>query len=224
MDSEAARIAEHKKRVRARLEEEYWNASGATNYNYFRDYDPSIGRYVEGDPIGVGGHVAEALIRTKANAMLQALGIGIPEDAPPIELNLYGYASADPLRWIDPDALSSLSFDRGAGQLCAIDKNGNVVFCCPAANNTTKSSNGPWANGTYRYSHYNRHSSSGPNGPYGSHGIFVFDVPGRTGIGVHSGRSGPSSATEGCIRTTDNCMKQLTTLHASDPLTSITVK
>ena len=26
-----------------------------SNYNYFRDYDPSIGRYVESDPIGLGG-------------------------------------------------------------------------------------------------------------------------------------------------------------------------
>jgi hypothetical protein len=25
------------------------------NYNYFRDYDPNVGRYLESDPIGVGG-------------------------------------------------------------------------------------------------------------------------------------------------------------------------
>jgi len=25
----------------------------AKHYNYFRDYDPSIGRYVESDPLGV---------------------------------------------------------------------------------------------------------------------------------------------------------------------------
>jgi len=25
------------------------------HYNYYRDYDPAIGRYVESDPIGLGG-------------------------------------------------------------------------------------------------------------------------------------------------------------------------
>jgi len=47
------------------------------NYNYFRDYDPSIGRYVESDPIGLmGGY------------------------------NTYAFAASSPLSFIDPDGLS----------------------------------------------------------------------------------------------------------------------
>jgi RHS repeat-associated protein len=32
---------------------QYYDAEKGSNYNYFRDYDPSIGRYVESDPTGL---------------------------------------------------------------------------------------------------------------------------------------------------------------------------
>ncbi|MDR4486158.1 MAG: RHS repeat-associated core domain-containing protein [Nitrospirales bacterium] len=34
---------------------QYTDAETGFNYNYFRDYDPSIGRYVQSDPIGLRG-------------------------------------------------------------------------------------------------------------------------------------------------------------------------
>lgn len=34
---------------------QYYDAESGNNYNYFRDYDPSIGRYIESDPVGLVG-------------------------------------------------------------------------------------------------------------------------------------------------------------------------
>jgi RHS repeat-associated protein len=53
-----------------------YDAETALHYNYFRDYDPSIGRYGESDPIGLLGG-----------------------------LNTYVYVEANPLRKSDPRGL-----------------------------------------------------------------------------------------------------------------------
>ncbi len=36
---------------------QYYDSETGLHYNYFRDYDPSIGRYAESDPIGLGGGI-----------------------------------------------------------------------------------------------------------------------------------------------------------------------
>jgi len=38
-----------------RLPGQYFDKETNNHYNYFRDYDPAIGRYVESDPIGLNG-------------------------------------------------------------------------------------------------------------------------------------------------------------------------
>jgi len=64
-----------------RLPGQYADAETGTYYNYFRDYDPSIGRYIESDPIGL-----------KAG------------------LSTYAYVSSTPLKYIDPNGLEGSSY------------------------------------------------------------------------------------------------------------------
>ena len=54
------------------------------SYNYFRDYDPSIGRYTTSDPIGLRGGIAT-----------------------------YGYGNQSPLRYVDPRGLDPWYGDPG---------------------------------------------------------------------------------------------------------------
>jgi len=56
---------------------QYYDEETETNYNYFRTYDPSLGRYVQSDPIGL-------------------------DDGP----NTYAYTRNNPTNYFDPDGLS----------------------------------------------------------------------------------------------------------------------
>ncbi|RPH97280.1 MAG: hypothetical protein EHM68_08900 [Lysobacterales bacterium] len=57
---------------------QYYDAESGLHYNYFRDYDPAIGRYLESDPLGLGGG-----------------------------LNPYAYAKGNPLRHSDAFGLDT---------------------------------------------------------------------------------------------------------------------
>jgi hypothetical protein len=128
--------------------------------------------------------------------------------------------------------VSGLEFARNGSKIQLTSRNGVVIGSWDAANNVDSRCAGIWPNGTYSFAYYVAHPGDPPNSPYGSHGIFIFDAPGREGMGVHSGResvpdglgrSGFLHCTMGCIRTTDEATAQFVRTHAVDPITSITV-
>ncbi len=60
---------------------QYWDEETELYYNYFRDYDPKVGRYVQSDPI-----------RLRAG------------------VNTYAYVSANPVTFIDPFGLAKICY------------------------------------------------------------------------------------------------------------------
>ena len=200
-----------------------WDAESGGHYNFFRDYDPGLGRYQEFDPIGLAGG-----------------------------LNPMTYALGNPVGAYDPDGRSALVFRRSAGKLYVYPGNGSgSVAAGPpqafgasnnavaGANPSLPNANGPLPNGTY---------STGPMLPtpyaassgFGNSGFIPINLngfypngspafgPSRTGTGIHAGRVGvcdragrcnENHATHGCLRTTPSAMSVL----ASDPPAQITV-
>jgi RHS repeat-associated protein len=55
---------------------QYYDAETGTHYNYFRDYDPTIGRYLQSDPIGLIGGI-NTFVYAKSNPLVTTDQFGL---------------------------------------------------------------------------------------------------------------------------------------------------
>ncbi len=67
-----------------RLPGQYYDTESNTHYNYYRNYDPELGRYLQADPMGISQG-----------------------------MNLYTYANSNPVQYIDPQGLFALYIHEG---------------------------------------------------------------------------------------------------------------
>ena len=78
---------------------------GGKHYNYFRDYDPATGAYLQPDPLGV-------------------LVVDEPEFGPWLASN-YSYVGASPLTFLDPDGARRIPW----GKICNVINIGTHAVC-----------------------------------------------------------------------------------------------
>ncbi len=173
---------------------QYYDAETGHNYNYFRDYDPSIGRYIESDPLGLAGR----------------------------SYSTYSYVNDNPMSKVDPCGLYDCVYSISAHSMnCAPDLPGDPSFSsnsyvsgnngessCPKCQNNPDYTNVPF-HGPIPAGIYTIGPPTTPGGyrrnltPNLNNRMFT-----RNSFQLH-GCPNPATCSEGCIGATSNAVRDL---------------
>ena len=108
---------------------QYFDAETGLNYNYFRDYDPTAGRSVESDPIGVRGGV-NTYVYVRSRPILKKDRLGLCEECEPSqghEDTIFDVARKEIAKYIHASIIEGREY---CGWICQ-DKTNGKFFAMP---------------------------------------------------------------------------------------------
>jgi RHS repeat-associated protein len=164
---------------------QYFDAETGLHYNYFRDFDPSTGRYVESDPVGLDGGI-----------------------------NTYAYGGSNPLVNIDPEGLTYFCmYSQSSGRFSCFDNDGKGKQViddpgCYAGNGQSKNNpadqckkdQGPLPRGWYDIGSGYNHRLGNPTFKLDPQPGTSMCTPLRDNMRIHADKlSSPGNASDGCI-------------------------
>ncbi|HXS29059.1 MAG TPA: RHS repeat-associated core domain-containing protein, partial [Steroidobacteraceae bacterium] len=173
-----------------RFHGQYFDTESGQMYNYFRDYDPQVGGFVESDPIGLMGR----------------------------SYSTYAYVRDNPISRLDPRGLYDCTYSISAHSMNCIPDfpgdpnfsstnyvsgNNNSPSCPNCQNNPDKTGvndHGPIPVGGYNIGPITK--------PGGSRRRLTPDPVGRTNLELH-GCPNPAKCSDGCIGATTNADRDL---------------
>ena len=133
---------------------QYFDVETGLHYNYFRDYDPSTGRYVQSDSIGVTLDYSDPQRQIAAQ-----MGVAIPNVSGIKNLNhVYGYVNQNPIRYVDLTGEFAICLAGPGGALAcaaaAIAAAAGITQCSDKVENYCEQQYPNWASDPIQYRGY----------------------------------------------------------------------